>query len=79
MPSIEQLTYGHNKAILQCAVTSQPQQDEGMKTCNCRKKDECLLDGECLVSEVMYQATVKTQDTQVTYIGLTANQFKARY
>ena len=70
---------GHNKAILQSAETSQPQQDEGTKTCNCRKKDECPLDGECLVSEVVYQATVKTQDAQETYIGLTANQFKARY
>ena len=37
------------------------------------------MDGECLVNEVVYQATVKTKDTKETYIGLTANQFKARY
>ena len=79
MPNVKQLIDGHNKAILQSAETSQPQQDEGTKTCNCRKKDECPLDGECLVSEVVYQATVKSQNTQETYIGLTANQFKARY
>ena len=37
------------------------------------------LNGECLVNEVVYQATVKTKDTKETYIGLTANEFKARY
>ena len=31
------------------------------------------------MNEVVYQATVKTKDTKETYIGLTANQFKARY
>ena len=31
------------------------------------------------MSEVVYQATVTTQDAQETYIGLTANQFKERY
>ena len=55
------------------------QQDEGKKTCNCRKKEECPLDRECLVSEVVYQATVATQDAREIYIGLTANQFKERY
>ena len=31
------------------------------------------------MSEVVYQATVKTQDAQDTYIGLTSNQSKTRY
>ena len=31
------------------------------------------------MNEVVYQATIKTKDTKETYIGLTANQFKARY
>ena len=30
------------------------------------------------MSEVVYQAMVKAPDAQETYIGLTANQFKAR-
>ena len=45
----------------------------------CRKKEDCPLNGECLVSEVVYQATVTTRDEKETYIGLTATQFKARY
>ena len=78
MPNVKQLIDGHNKSILKNAETAQPRQDE-RKKCSCRKKEECPLDGECLVSEVVYQATVNTQDTRETYIGLTANQFKARY
>jgi len=78
MSNIKQLIDGHNKAILKNTKTAQPRQDEGKK-CNCRKKEECPLDGECLVSEFVYQATVNTQDTKEIYIGLTANQSKARY
>ena len=78
MPNVKQLIDGHNKAILKNAEIAQPRQDEEKK-CNCRKKEECSLDGECLVNENVYQATVKTKDTKETYIGLTANQFKARY
>ena len=79
MPNVKQLIDGHNKTILQNAQTEQPQQDEGKKKCNCRRKEECPLDGECLVSEVVYREVVKTQDAQDTYIGLTSNQFKTRY
>ena len=60
------------------AKTAQPQKSEG-NTCSCRKKEDCPLSAECLVSEVGYQATVTTGDKKETYIGLTATQFKARY
>ena len=39
------------------AKTAQPQKSEG-NTCSCRKKEDCPLNGECLVNEVVYQATV---------------------
>ena len=78
MPNVKQFIDDHNKAILNNNGIAQPRQDEEKK-CNCRKKEEWPLDGECLVNEVVYQATVKTKDTKETYIGLTANQFKARY
>ena len=79
MPNVKQLIDGHNKAILQNAEKEQQPRDEGKKTCNCRNRQECPLEGECLVSDVVYQATVKTKDAQETYIGLTSNHFKARY
>ena len=51
------------------------------KTCNCRQKNTCPLDGNCLQSSVIYQATVTRKDnnTTETYIGLTENDFKTRY
>ena len=60
MPNVAQLIDGHNKAMLKNAGIAQPRQDEEKKS-NCRKKEECPLDGECLVNEVVYQATVKTR------------------
>ena len=67
MPNVKQLIDGHNKAILNNNGIAEPRQDEEKK-CNCKKK-ECPL--ECLVNEVVYQATVKTKDTKETYIGFT--------
>ena len=51
------------------------------KTCNCRQKNTCPLNGNCLQSSVIYQATVTRSDnnTTETYIGLTENDFKTRY
>ena len=48
--------------------------------CNCRNKEECPLEGQCQLKELIYQATVETEggETQ-NYVGLTANTFKERY
>ena len=42
-------------------------------------KPVCPLKGECLTTNVSYQATVETSDTKETYIGLTGDRFKTRY
>ena len=51
------------------------------KLCNCRKKDQCPLDGKCLTDEVVYRAAVKQNDEQKIegYVGITGNSFKTRY
>jgi hypothetical protein len=49
------------------------------KNCNCRNKDTCPLNGECLVSNIIYQATISTADKVDTYVGSTATTFKTRY
>ena len=78
MPNVKQIIDGHNKAILK--KTAQPQQDSrGDKTCNCREKDECPLNGECLAKEIVYQAKVTTEGSFETYIGMTATDFKTRW
>ena len=42
------------------------------------KKSDCPLEGKCLQTNVIYQATVTTETTTETYIGLATN-FKERY
>ena len=39
----------------------------------------CPLKGECLVKEVVYQATITTAESTETYVGLTATEFKTRW
>ena len=51
------------------------------KACNCRQPAHCRLDGNCLKSAVIYQATVTTDDNRPaeTYVDLTENSFKTSY
>ena len=49
------------------------------KKCNCKNKEECPLDGECNVSNVIYEATVTTKDTVRSYVGSTGGPFKKRW
>ena len=49
--------------------------------CNCRQKDTCPINGQCRVNNLIYQATITTQqDPPVIqkYIGMTSTQFKDR-
>ena len=49
--------------------------------CNCRVKDECPLNGECLTTSVVYQASVRCDNSNVekTYVGLAEGTFKKRW
>ena len=48
--------------------------------CNCRKPDDCPLNGQCLRREIVYQATVETDDgaLPMIYIGASGTSFKQR-
>ena len=63
----------HNKSLLR-KRTPTPE-----KLCNCWSKPNCLLNGKCLTTNIIYQATVKCENNKETYIGLTGDQFKSRY
>ena len=57
-------------------------QEHQPKTCNCRKTNQCPLNGKCLTKSVIYKASVTTHDGNEearTYIGLTKNEFKERF
>ena len=56
-----------------------PGQDE-TKTCNCRTKENCPVNGKCLKTEVIYRAKVIEENgNEQTYTGLTCNSFKERW
>ena len=83
MNNTKQIIDNHNKRILNSSGnTSVPADNtKNNKTCNCRQMNACPLNGNCLQSSVVYQATVTRNDnnTAETYIGLTENDFKTRY
>ena len=51
-----------------------------LRRCNCRNPDHCPLNGECLTSSIVYEATVATDNTPLTKkcIGSTETPFKQR-
>ena len=53
MPNLERKISAHNKSSL--VNNSQSQE----KSCNCRDKHSCPLSGDCLIQNVVYQATVE--------------------
>ena len=83
MNNTKQIIDNHNKRILKSSEHNDTptSKTKDNKTCNCRQKDACPLDGNCLQPSVIYQATVTSKDnpTPETYIGLTENEFKTRY
>ena len=76
MPNVETIIQGNNNSKLQkdTAVTATQ-----TRSCNCRRKEDCPLKGECLRSNVIYKAEVMCDGNTETYTGLTSNTFKARY
>ena len=84
MNNTKQIIDNHNRRILsppQANVTATTTATEINKTCNCRQKNTCPLDRNCLQPSVIYQATVthRNSNKTETYIGLTENEFKTRY
>ena len=73
MPNLERKISAQGKSSLMNNSQSQE------KSCNCRDKHSCPLGGDCLIQNVVYQATVESAMGKETYIGLTANQFKTRF
>ena len=78
MPNMKTIISSHNKKLLSDCNESRNSTQTLDKECNCRKKDQCPLEGKCLTSNVVYQATVTTETSTDSYVGLATN-FKERY
>ena len=85
MNDTKQIIDNHNKRILNSSKhindTADNTNTKDSKTCNCRQKNTCPLNGNCFQSSLIYQATITRKDnsTTETYIGLTETDFKTRY
>ena len=76
IPNMKAVISSHNKNMLaQDGATAAPLQQP--RTCNCRNRPECPLQGNCVQENVVYQATVATETTTENYVGLASN-FKER-
>ena len=72
MPNIAAIIESNNKEKLR-----EDEHNAMQKMCNCPPRSECPLDGECLAENIVYQATIISQDCRKeTYVGLTAASFK---
>ena len=47
--------------------------------CKCQNKTTCHMPGKCTNDKLFYRATVTANNSEETYVGLTANQFKDKY
>ena len=74
--NIENIISKHNHKVLNA---ENREADVNDKECNCRRKLLCPLEGKCLQETVIYKATVTTDTTKKTYIGLTEGTFKDRF
>ena len=78
MPNMKSISSSHNKFFqiqqhnnLTPAIAEKKRKKK-------KKKTDCPLKGKCLQINVIYQATVTTETTTETYVGLATN-FKERY
>ena len=73
MNNIGQIINKHNRKILKSS-----KEEEEEQPCNCRK--DCPLNGQgCRRKNIVYEATVTTEQEEKVYVGLTSSQFKERY
>ena len=46
---------------MQKILNSNTEVNNGSKECNCRKRDECSLNGACLTESIIYKASVSAK------------------
>ena len=63
----------HNYTMLN---KNKPEKEK--KMCNCRRPENCLLNGECQEGPIVYQADLRTRTSSMKYISSTARLLKER-
>ena len=62
----------HNARLLR-------EKDQNDRSCNCRYRDSCPLDGNCLTKCSVYKASVIGRNSQSEYVGTCEGPFKDRF
>ena len=80
MPNVERIIKNHNNRLTNEKDGPDQRREEDRKDRNCRNKQDCPMDGNCLTESIVYQAVVKNNrsDNTKTYIGLTEGTFTQR-
>ena len=76
MTNMGSIINSHNKKILE---DNKPLQRGG---CNCRNKERCPLNGECLTDNLMYEGTVSSSEPNYPdkmYVGISEPPWKKRH
>ena len=73
MKNMKNLIKQHNARVLK------NQEHSEKRSCNCRVKGNCPLDGKCLHKCTVYQANVITNNECKEYFGTAEGEFKLRY
>ena len=73
MNNTASITSGHGAKVL----NSNTEVNDGGKECNCRKRDECPLNGACLTESTIYKASVSANNLPTKfYYGVTEGDIK---
>jgi hypothetical protein len=77
MNNVKSIITKHNAHIIRNSQSQNTETDN----CNCDNKNTCPLTKQCMTNNIIYKATVTTNNTNDTkhYIGMTAPTFKERY
>ena len=77
--NIKSIINDHNNKIIR---VNENEEINNVRKCNCTKKDECPLNGKCLTKNIVYEATVTSNEPtykEKKYIGISEPTFKKRY
>ena len=73
-PNMQSIINSHNKRM-----TNIRRHPPVVRSCNCgARSEECPLQGQCLLSEIVYKGVVSSREGEKEYVGQTKNTFKNR-
>ena len=80
MSNIKVIIQKHNKKTFNKTNKTKEQNNiTNTPSCNCRSKNLCPLNNNCLIKNVIYKATITSAKEMKYYMGSTGNLFKSKW